>query len=474
MFYFCRQGLSESPFDAATAKVQGEKLMKYSVLVVDDDRYVNEYLTEAVNRAGFETVTAFSGEEALATLNSRSFDIVLTDLKMAEMDGIMLLEHVKRLSAETVVVIMTAYGTVEKAVSAIKKGAYDFLLKPVTPDTVEHILQRITEMIRLKSENAILRRDLEHKFQNIVGKSKVMKEIFELIESVAMARSTVMITGDSGSGKEMVARAIHYCSNRREGPFIKLNCAALPETLVEAELFGYEKGAFTDAKKTHRGRFELAHEGTLLLDEVSEMPLNLQSKLLRVIQEREFERVGSSQTINVDVRVVATSNRNLKQYISEGKFREDLFYRLNVIPIHLPALKERREDIPLLVEHFIEKYNAENSKNIKGVEQLALRLLIKYSWPGNVRELENMIERAVVTSRTEYLSDSDFPIELAVGDVGAVEDGLRIPMKLEEGSKYLILKTLEKFNGNKTKAAEALGVSPRTIRNKLAEYQMQE
>ncbi|MCP4683884.1 MAG: sigma-54-dependent Fis family transcriptional regulator [bacterium] len=449
-------------------------MMKYSVLVVDDDRYVNEYLTETVGRAGFETVPVYSGEEALAKLNTRSFDIVLTDLKMHEMDGLTLLEHVKRLSPDTVVVIMTAYGTVEKAVSAIKRGAYDFLLKPVTPETVEHILQRITEMIRLKTENAILRKDLEHKFQNMIGKSKIMMEIFDLVQSVAMARSTVMITGDSGTGKEMVARAIHYCSGRREGPFIKLNCAALPETLVEAELFGYEKGAFTDAKKTHRGRFELAHEGTLLLDEVSEMPLNLQSKLLRVLQEREFERVGSSQTIKVDVRVIATSNRNLKKNISEGKFREDLFYRLNVIPIHLPSLNERREDVPLLVEHFVEKYNAENGKKIRGVEQQALRMLIKYQWPGNVRELENMIERAVVTARTDSLTEADFPVELAVGDVGSVEDGLRIPMKLEEGSKYLILKTLEKFNGNKTKAAEALGVSPRTIRNKLAEYQLQE
>jgi len=424
--------------------------MKYSVLVVDDDRYVNEYLTETVGR------------------------VVLTDLKMHEMDGLALLGHIKRLSPDTVVVIMTAYGTVEKAVSAIKKGAYDFLLKPVTPETVEHILKRITEIIRLKTENAILRKDLEHKFQNMIGKSKVMMEIFDLIQSVAVARSTVMITGDSGTGKEMVARAIHYCSNRREGPFIKLNCAALPETLVEAELFGYEKGAFTDAKKTHRGRFELAHEGTLLLDEVSEMPPNLQSKLLRVIQEREFERVGSSQTINVDVRVIATSNRNLKRYIAEKKFREDLYYRLNVIPIRMPSLNERREDVPMLVDHFIEKYNAENGKNIREVEQQTLRLLIRYNWPGNVRELENMIERAVVTTRSDILTDADFPVELAVGDVGSVEDGLRIPMKLEEGSKYLILKTLEKFNGNKTKAAEALGVSPRTIRNKLAEYQLQE
>jgi len=271
--------------------------MKYSVLVVDDDKYVNDYVKEAVTRAGFETEAVNSGEEALLRLKQRTFDIVLSDLKMPKMDGLTLLEHIKQITPDTAVVIMTAYGTVEKAVSAIKMGAYDFLLKPVTPDTVEHVLGRITEMIRLRTENAIMRRDLEHKFQNMIGKSKIMKEVFDLIQSVAGARSTVMITGDSGSGKEMVARAIHYCSNRAQGPFVKLNCAALPETLVESELFGYEKGAFTDAKKTHRGRFELADGGTLLLDEISEMPLNLQSKLLRVLQEREFERVGSSQTI---------------------------------------------------------------------------------------------------------------------------------------------------------------------------------
>ena len=243
---------------------------------------------------------------------------------------------------------------------------------------------------------------------------------------------------------------------------------------MEAELFGYEKGAFTDAKRTHRGRFELAHEGTLLLDEISEMPLNLQSKLLRVIQEREFERVGSTQTISVDVRVIATSNRNLREYIAREKFREDLFYRLNVIPIHIPPLSERKEDIPLLVEHFVEKYNAENGKSVRGIDQRVTKLLMGYRWPGNVRELENMLERAIVTTRSDLLTDADFPVELSVDGIESVETGLKIPMSLEEGGKYLILKTLEKFNGNKTRAAEALGVSTRTIRNKLAEYRARE
>jgi len=448
--------------------------MKYSVLVVDDDTLVSEVLVETITRAGYECLAAHSGEEAIDKFNDRSFDIVLSDLKMQEMDGLALLQNIRKLSPETLVVMITAYGTVENAVKAIKMGAYDFLLKPIMPETVEHVLNRVSEILRLRSENEILRKDLTHRFQNLVGKSKVMVEVFDLIQSVADARSTIMITGTSGTGKELVARAIHYTSNRKDGPFIKLNCAALPENLVEAELFGYEKGAFTDAKKTNRGRFELADGGTLLLDEISEMPLNLQSKLLRVIQEREFERIGSSATIKVDVRLIATSNQNLKEAINKGRFREDLFYRLNVIPIHLTSLEERREDIPLLVQHFIDKYNRENDKNIRGIDQGALGLLVKYHWPGNIRELENLIERAVVTTRQDRLSEDDFPADLALGRIADELPSLQVPMKLEEGNKYLILKTLEKFNGNKTRAAEALGVTTRTIRNKLAEYQLSE
>ncbi len=448
--------------------------MKHSVLVVDDDNLVNELVLETLNRAGYDCRSAHSGEEALAELNDRGADIVLSDLKMPGMDGIELLKYIKKSSPETVVIMITAFGTIETAVRAIKLGADDFLIKPVVPETIEHITARASEIIDLRRENATMKRDLTHKFQNLVGKSKVMKEVFELIESVADARSTVMITGASGTGKELVARALHYMSNRKDGPFIKLNCAALPENLVEAELFGYEKGAFTDAKKTNRGRFELADGGTLLLDEISEMPLNLQAKLLRVIQEREFERVGSSATISVDVRLIATSNRNLKEYIADGRFREDLFYRLNVIPITISSLEERKEDIPLLVDHFIEKYNRENSRNITGIDSAALKLLMKYHWPGNVRELENLIERAVVTSHSDLLTEDDFPSDLALGPIADDLPSLRVPMKLEEGSKYLILKTLEKFNGNKTKAAEALGITTRTIRNKLAEYRSEE
>lgn len=448
--------------------------MKYKVMIVEDDPLVNELLVETVTRAGYSCVTTTSGEDAVARFQDDPADIVLSDLKMAELDGIAVLEQVRKIAPQTTVVIMTAYGTVETAVKAVKKGAYDFLLKPVLPETVEHILERVSEILDLRFENEQLKRDLSVKFQNMIGKSSVMREVFDLISSIADARSTIMLTGPSGTGKEMVARAIHATSSRRNGPFVKLNCAAIPETLVEAELFGYEKGAFTDAKKTNRGRFELADTGTLLLDEISEMPLNLQSKLLRVLQEREFERVGSSQTIKVDVRIIATSNRNLKEYISAGRFREDLFYRLNVIPIHLPALSERPEDIPLLVDHFIDKYNRENNKQVKGITPTTMRTFMKYPWPGNVRELENLIERAVVTSRTEYLTDDDFPAELALGNMTADAAMLTGPVTLAEANKVLILKALERAGGNKTRAAKELDITARTIRNKLAEYGIQE
>ncbi|MFQ5499591.1 MAG: sigma-54-dependent transcriptional regulator [Candidatus Zixiibacteriota bacterium] len=446
--------------------------MKFSVLIVDDDRLVNDFLVETLSRSKWDCRAVYSGEEAVLQFKERTYDIVLLDLKMREMDGVSTLRHIKKVSPATEVVIMTAYGTVKTAVETIKHGAYDFLLKPVSPETIENTIDRVSEIIRLRTENAMLKQDLAHRFQNMIGKSRLMKGVFDMVQSVANARSTVMITGGSGTGKEMVARALHYASNRTNGPFVKLNCAALPESLVEAELFGYEKGAFTDAKKTNRGRFELADGGTLLLDEISEMPLNLQSKLLRVIQEREFERIGSSNTIAVDVRIIATSNRNLKEYIAEGRFREDLFYRLNVIPIHLSPLEDRREDVPLLVEHFIEKYNLENGKSLRGIDHSAMRLLMSYHWPGNVRELENLIERAVVTSTAETLTEDDFPTELALGRIGEGLPELRIPMSLEEGNRYLILKTLEKCNGNKTRAAEILGVTTRTIRNKLSDYKM--
>ncbi len=446
--------------------------MKMNILVVDDDQLVNDFLAEALSRTGHNIDTCLSGEDALEELADKKYDMLVSDIKMKGIDGITLLKEAKKIQPEIVAVMMTAYGTVENAVDAMKLGAYDYLLKPVSPDAIELLVARTSELIALKKENKQLRADMASRYQNIVGKSDKMKKIFELIESMADARSTVMITGESGTGKELVARAVHYASSRQDKPFIKLNCAALPENLVESELFGYEKGAFTGAVRQHKGRFELADTGTLLLDEISEIPPGLQAKLLRVLQEKEFERIGSGTTIKVDVRIIATSNQNLKEAISKKKFREDLFYRLNVIPIGIIPLRERLEDIPLLTSHFIEKYNEENNKEVKSVDDAVFRLFMKYHWPGNVRELENYIERAVVTSPNNHLVRGDFPPELALGKLGDQINSVDSGITLAEGEKYLILKTLEKCNGNKTRAAELLDITPRTIRNKLSEYEI--
>jgi two-component system, NtrC family, response regulator AtoC len=448
--------------------------MKLSILVVDDDKLINDFLMETLTRSGYHVEAVLSGQAALERIADKPYDILISDIKMRGMDGITLLQKVKESYPEVSVIMLTGFGPIEVAVRAMKLGARDFLLKPVSPDAIELVVERVADMIRLKSENKRLLSNMIDHFQNIVGKSGKMKQIFDLIETTADARSTVLITGESGTGKELVARAIHYTSSRSEKPFIKLNCAALPENLVESEMFGYEKGAFTGAVRQHKGRFELADSGTILLDEISEMQLGLQAKLLRVIQEKEFERVGSGTSIGVDVRIIATTNRNLKEAISEGKFREDLFYRLNVIPIHILPLRERLEDIPLLLNHFIKKYNAENNKNIESVEESVLRLLMKHHWPGNVRELENYVERAVVTSTKQQLTVDDFPKELALGKLMDQMPALGTGMTLAEGEKFLILKTLEKFDGNKTRAAEALNITPRTIRNKLAEYNIED
>lgn len=444
--------------------------MKLSVLVVDDDRLVNDAYTATLKSAGYRVGSAYSGKEAIQAMSDTEYDIMLSDLKMEGMDGIELLQKAREIKPDMIVIMITAFGTVKTAVDAMKLGAYDFLLKPTSSEALELVIGRAAEIIKLRMENQRLRSDLADRYHNIVGKSSKMKQIFELIETTANARSTMLITGESGTGKELIARAVHYASDRRDEPFVTLNCAALPENLVEAELFGHEKGAFTGAVKQQKGRFEMADGGTLLLDEISEMPLGLQAKLLRVLQEKKFERVGSSVSISVDVRIIATSNRNLKEFIQQKKFRDDLYYRLNVIPIEVIPLRDRLEDIPLLVNHFIEKYNRENNKKVTAVDENVLRLFMHHHWPGNVRELENYIERAVVTSSSETLGAADFPHDLILGKLAEEVPGLAVGMSLAEGEKYLILKTLEKFNGNKTKTAEVLNVTPRTIRNKLTEY----
>jgi len=444
--------------------------MKLNILVVDDDKLVNEFIAETLQRTRHEVSTAYSGEEAKALLEQNAYDIVLTDLKMHKVSGMDLLKIVKERTPEAVVIMITAFGSVKNAVEAMKLGAFDYLIKPSSPDEIELVINRAHDHIAIRSENRRLRAEAQDKYKALVGDSTRMRDIKQLIGEIAPQRSTVLISGESGTGKELIARAIHYQSDRAEMPFVKLNCAALPEGLIESELFGHEKGAFTGADRQKRGKFEMADGGTILLDEISEIPVNLQGKLLRVLQEREFERVGSVTPIQVDVRVLATTNRVLKKEIAEGKFREDLYFRLNVIPIEVPALRERPEDIPLLAAHFIDRYNEETGKDIRGIDDAAMRLFAKYHWPGNVRELENFIERAVVISKERTLGVKNFPPSLVLGKAEENGGELKAGMSVHEAEKILILRTLEDQGGNRTRAAELLGINPRTLRNKLHEY----
>lgn len=446
--------------------------MKPSILIVDDDRLVSDFMTEAFARCPYEVETADSGNAAAEKIVQRDYDLIFSDVRMPGLNGIELLKRVKKVTPETVVIMMTAYGTVPNAVEAMKLGAYDYLLKPFGPDEASLAAERALEHCRLVRENRMLRHAVAEKysFDRLVGKSAAMQRTYSAIESVADSRATVLITGESGTGKELVARAIHYHSTRRDGPFVALNCAALPEALIESELFGHEKGAFTNAIRQKRGQFELADGGTLLLDEVSEMPHALQAKLLRVLEEKEIRRLGSETKFSVDTRVIATSNRHLPTEIEAGNFREDLFYRLNVIPIHLPPLRERTEDIPALTEHFLRYYNAENNRSVKRVADRVLRLFEDYSWPGNVRELENYIERAVVITRSSTLTPDDFPPELFTGGARRQTEAIRSGTTIRMMERSLILKTLEDQGANQTRAADLLGISTRTLRNKLYEY----
>jgi len=450
--------------------------MEPRILVVDDDQLIRDFLSDALSRSGYRADLACSGEEALLRIRKDEYEVVLTDVRMPNMDGMELLKNIKAYLPDAEVVIMTAYATHENAFEAGRLGAVDYLRKPFGPGEVEAKIKKALENRRLRMENKRLKTELErqYRFENIVGKSSHLQKIFDLVQAVADTKASIMITGESGTGKELIAKAIHYNSSRHEAPFIRINCAALPEGLVESELFGHEKGAFTGAIRQSRGRFELADRGTLLLDEISEISLHLQGKLLRVLQEREFERVGSGIPIQVDVRIIATSNRNLKRWIEEGKFREDLFYRLNVVPIHLPPLRERKEDVPALAQHFLKKYNQENNREIEGISQRVYDMFMEYSWPGNVRELENYIERAVVTAGGKTLTPRDFPKELTFGRIEVPSEEIQVGSTIHEAERKLILKTLKAQGGNRTRTAEVLGISARTLRNKLQEYRLKD
>jgi len=445
---------------------------KQRILVIDDESLMRDFLKEILTRMEFDVETAADGRSSIECMKKGEFDLVVTDIRMPDISGMEVLKHVKTFNPDTAVIMMTAYGTIDNAVEAMKQGAFDYITKPFSADAIEIAVKKVFAYRRLEFENRMLKKEIStaYGFENIVGKSTKMRKIFEVLESVAGSSATVFIQGSSGTGKELVARAIHYNSPRKDKPFIKTNCAALPEGLMESELFGHEKGAFTGAIKTRIGRFEAAHGGTLLLDEVSEMSSGLQAKLLRVLQEKEFERVGDHASISIDVRIIATTNRDIKEEIRKGNFRDDLYYRLNVIPIILPPLKERKKDIPLLVDHFIKKYNAEHNKDIQGISNDSVELLMRLDWPGNVRELENRIERAVIMAKEPVLEPKNFVFEDYDFDFFKEYDSEDTSLTLYEMEKQLIFKTLRQHDNNRTKTAEALSISVRTLRNKLNEY----
>jgi DNA-binding NtrC family response regulator len=439
---------------------------------VDDEELVRDFLGEALTRNSYLVDLAEDGKRAKTILKDETYDLILTDLKMPGITGLDLLRFIKAHHPETQVIMMTAYGTIENAVEAMRIGAFDYITKPFTSGEIELVMERALEHRRLVNENRFLRNELsdKYRFSSIIGQSKPMEEVFEIMKMVAPNHTTVMIEGESGTGKELVARAIHYNSLRREKPFVKINCAALPEGLIESELFGHEKGAYTHAFTRSRGKFEQANGGTILFDEIGEMAPGLQAKLLRVLQEREFERIGGQETIQVDVRVIATTNRNLEEEVQKGRFRKDLYYRLNVINVHLAPLSRRRDDIPLLAHHFLRRYCEEYGKDIKGISEEAVSYLCRSEWPGNVRELANRVERAVVLCRNEKIDLSDLQAG-SRSSANALDDFPQVPgTTLRDFEKWLILKTLISQRSNRTKTAKLLNISIRTLRNKIKEY----
>ena len=449
---------------------------KRKVLIVDDESGMRHMLSVLLEREGYAIDTAVNGEEGLHKIKANQYDLVLCDIRMPEMDGLTFLENTKNLNRSLPVIMMSAFGNVDTAIEAMKKGAYDYVSKPFKADEILIRLQRLTAQERLVFENQTLKRTLheETSFSNIIARSPKMLDIFDTIRKIAEFKTTVLITGESGSGKELIARAIHYNSPRAQKPFIAINCSAIPETLLESELFGYMKGSFTGAAKDKKGLFEEATGGTLFLDEVGDLPASLQVKLLRAIQEEEIRRVGSSQTTKIDVRIITATLKNLQEDIKKGTFREDLFYRLNVLPIHLPPLRERKEDIPLLVENFLKKFNKELSKKVERLSSDCLQLLIDYSWPGNVRELENTIERAMVLETGPQLNPEHLPDVIRNTEINpairAAASELSIKKMMVIMEQELIKKALEKTNGNRTWAARLLEISHRALLYKIKRY----
>ena len=452
------------------------------ILIIDDSPEVLTFFSDFLSGEGFETDTSPDGANGISKIEKSFYDIVLTDLKMPGVDGMAVLQFVLASSPDSLCIILTGYGTVKNAVEAIKMGAFDYLTKPVKMDEILITFKRALEYRNLKRENSNLRSQLKKKyrFENIIGDHEKMQKIFELIEKVADSDSTILILGESGTGKELIAKAIHYNSYRREGPFIPVNCAAIPSELLESEVFGHEKGAFTNAIRTRIGRFELANGGTVFLDEIGDMSPVLQSKLLRVLQERHFERIGGVKTIKIDIRVVAATHQDLKTAVEEKRFREDLYYRLNVIPIHVPPLREKKSDIPLLVHHFLDHFNKRKKKKIKGMTDEALDRLLQYNWPGNVRELENTIERIVILLDNEVITPQDLPEKFQSLSPGDFPKGVEIPAEgisldsaVNEFEKKLILQALAKTGWVKNKAARLLNLNRTTLIEKIKRQKLQ-
>ena len=445
-----------------------------SILVVDDDRAHRTMLQTLVGGWGYGVEEADDGAVAIDKVHRRPYDLVLMDVRMVKVSGLEALTEIKAFNPAIPVIIMTAYSSVETAVDALKKGAYDYLTKPLDFDELKLAIERAMDHSRLKEENRALKESLGTGFDtgDIIGRSQTMVTLLETVALVAPSEATVLITGESGTGKELVAGTIHVNSPRRAMPFIKVNCAAITEPLLESELFGHEKGSFTGADRRKEGRFRLAHKGSIFHDEIGEMSLAMQAKLLRVIQEKEIQRVGGEETLSVDVRVIAATNRDLRAEIDRGRFREDLYYRLNVVTLSVPPLRERREDIPLLAQHFLEGFAEKNRKKIKGFTPNAMDRLLRYDWPGNVRELMNAVERGVILCGAEYISELDFPLSVQES-LARVEDTAppEVNVPLEEVEKAAILRTLEASGGNKSEAARRLGITRRTLHKKLKKYE---
>ena len=448
--------------------------MTPKILIVDDETAHCQMLEAVLKVEKYATQRAQDGQSAIEAVKERFYDLILMDIRMNRVGGIEALEKIKEISPDIPIIMMTAYGSVDTAVQAMRSGAYDYLTKPLDIDELKILVAKALRHHQLEKENIFLKEQLGSRFDfsNIIGRSRAMKELLETVAMVAPSEATVLILGESGTGKELIANAIHQNSPRSSYPLIKVNCAALPETLLESELFGHEKGAFTGAVSRRQGRFHLAHKGSILLDEIAEMSMATQSKILRVLQEREFEPIGSSETVKVDTRIITATNKNLEEEVRANRFREDLYYRINVVNLNVPSLRDRREDIPLLVDFFLKRYAKKNHRNLKGFTPKAMDLLMRYDWPGNIRELENVVERSVIMMRGDFITPDEFPGVLKSLDpeYEQISAEMLSGKSLKEMEKAMIMRTLQETDGNRTRAAEILGISRRSLQLKLKEY----